>query len=140
EGYFGRTVLARLLMAWAAWCLLSALWSVDRGQTVGEMTDLRWVAAPFMLWEWLDRRRWLIAALAVGLALGSAAAWAREVWPETFSVVARGRLDRVWGWWHPAVAGSLLTAGLGLHLPAAMLGRGRARAVGIIGAVAMGAG
>ena len=140
EGYFGRTALARLLLAWAAWCLLSVAWSMDRAQTVAEMTDLRWVAAPFMLWAVLDRRRWLVAALATGLMVGSAAAWGRELWPETFGIVARARADRVSGWWHPVVAGSLLTAGLGLHLPAAMLGRGRVRIVGIIGAAAMGAG
>jgi O-antigen ligase len=38
------------------------------------------------------------------------------------------------GWWDPVVGGSLLTAALGLHLPAAMWGRGAWSVLGFAGA------
>src|SRR5690606_40313370 len=37
------------------------------------------------------------------------------------------------GWWDPVIAGSLLTAALGLHLPAALWGKKVWRALGIAG-------
>jgi O-antigen ligase len=53
--------------------------------------------------------------------------------------------DRHSGWWKPAVGGSLLVGALGLHLPAAFMGRGGARwlatacaAVTVLGLLATG--
>lgn len=48
-----------------------------------------------------------------------------------------GRLpDRMSGWWDPAVAGTILTAAIGLHLPAALMGSGKKRVIGIMGVFA----
>ncbi len=40
------------------------------------------------------------------------------------------------GWWQPVVGGTMLTAGVGLHLPAALTGRGKWRLIGVFGLVA----
>jgi hypothetical protein len=59
-----------------------------------------------------------------------------RTWPATWDRVAHlaAVRDRNSGWWDPVVGGSLLVGALGLHLPAAVMGSGRWRWVGIAGA------
>ena len=84
-------------------------------------------------------RRHVIVALCVGFLVGNAVqllnAWAiHGGGPDAFRF---GRLpDRMSGWWDPAVAGTILTAGIGLHIPAALMGSGRKRVIGIMGVFA----
>lgn len=125
-----------LLGLWAAWQATSLAWSPDPGQGLGEIGSMRWIWVLPALWPVIDRRRFLIAALAGGFIAGNIAqalhVFGREagidwlVWPRF--------ADRNSGWWDPVVGGSVLVGALGLHLPAALGGRGRTRWLGLIGA------
>jgi O-antigen ligase len=135
-GSFAVQPLTLAIAAWVLWQALSLAWSPDRSQGLKELAANRWVWVIWVLWPVMRRRPLLIAALAAGFIcgnlsqLGHAAgrAWGVEwlTWP---------RLEnRVSGWWDPVVGGSLLVGALGLHLPAAVLGRGRERLIGVGGA------
>ncbi len=124
-----------LVCGLAAWMAVSLAWSGNVGLGLEEVGALRWAWIPLVLYPVLDQRRWLIVALIAGFLIANAAqAWpgiARMIGAEPIWYRAAGRFS---GWWHPVIAGSLLTAALGLHLPAALRGRGRMRIVGIVGA------
>ena len=116
-----------LLVALAAWMAISLLWSGDARQGYEEFGALRWGWFVIMLYPVLDRRRLLLAAWVVGLLLGNASQLVHTL-HDTIGVEIFARAPgRYSGWWGPVVAGSILCAALGLHLPTAMMGHGRAR-------------
>lgn len=128
--------------AYGVWQALSLLWTRDVRLGLEELGTGRFMLAVLLLWPIIDRRRVLIAALAAGLLAAQLAQVAHAVghaagveWL-TFD----RKPDRNSGWWQPVVGGSMLTAALGLHLPAAWWGSGRARALGLAGAAAAGLG
>lgn len=116
-------------LALVAWQALSLAWSADRKVGVEEFGAARFAWSLVMLYPVLNRSRGFVLALALGFLIGNGSqllhaagrqfdiAWL--TWPR--------RPDRNSGWWDPAVGGTLLVAALGLHLPVALMGRGRAR-------------
>jgi O-antigen ligase len=130
-------MLALVLLA--IWSAITLAWSPSVSQGLDDLSVMRWCWCIWLLWPVMDRREWLIVALAAGFVPGLIVqamhvagidlglSWLRFTRPP-------GRYS---GWWDPAVGGSLLVAGLGLHIPAAMLGQGRTRFIGIIGMLTM---
>lgn len=133
---FGAYLTARLILAWIAWVMLSLLWTPSNYQGWREVGGTaRFVVAVPLLWPVLNQRRVLIAALAAGFFLMNAvqaAQWAGFIRHPHWMVWASDP-DRISAWTQPVVAGSLLTAALGLHLPAALMARGWPRTLGIAG-------
>lgn len=130
--WLGQPVMLGTL-ALAAWQGVALAWSPDKALGLDQMAPLRWVMLGVLIWPVIERRRWIIGALIVGFVVGNlsqvghAVGRAAEIgwltWP---------RLPyRNSGWWDPVVGGSLLTAALGLHLPAVLMGRGKTRALAI---------
>ncbi len=136
-----KSPVVALLLLLGAWLTLGLLGSPDRRLGIEEVGNFRFFAAAVLL---LPAQRLtptgrgrIIAAMAVGFLAGNVVqalnAWA--VLADGPAVLRFGRdADRLSGWWDPAVAGTILTAALGLHLPAALMGRGRTRAVALVGA------
>jgi len=134
---FGQPVVLVGLML-AGLMGLSLLWSPDPAAGLEHIGELRWLALIGFVYPVIEHRRILIACLCFGFVIGYGAqvvdafdgfgnAWlAERLWHEP---------GRVSGWWDPAVGGSLLVAALGLHLPAALMGGGRIRGVGLVGSV-----
>jgi O-antigen ligase len=120
----------------AGWMALSLAWSSDPATGFEMMGQLRWMTLLVFVYPVIERRMALIAALALGFVLGHGAqvidafngfgnAWlADALWHEP---------ERISGWWDPAVGGSVLVGALGLHLPGALGGKGRARWVALLG-------
>jgi O-antigen ligase len=134
-GSFAVQPLTLAVGAWVVWQALTLLWTPDLNRGLQELAANRWVWAIWMLWPVMHHRPGLIAAICVGFllgnlsqaghALGKASGIEWLTWP---------RLEnRNSGWWDPVVGGSLLTGVLGLHLPAALMGAGRARLLGLAG-------
>ena len=131
------------LLAFYAWLALGLLWSPNRELGLEELGTARFFVAAVLLTPALrittTGRRHIIAALCIGFLIGNAVqllnAWAiHGGGPEALRF---GRLpDRMSGWWDPAVAGTILTAAIGLHLPVALMGSGRKRVAGIMGVFA----
>lgn len=124
------------LLLWTAWQFTALIWSSNRSLGLEEIGSLRWAWAIIILYPVLDRRRALIIALACGYLVangvqalhfaGTLVGW---------EAVTFGRMpDRISGWWQPVVGGTMLVGALGLHLPAALMGRGRVQALAIAGA------
>lgn len=115
---------------------LSLLWSPDVYAGLENLSELRWLMLLGFIFPVIEHRRLLIACLCFGFVIGYGAqvvdafdgfgnAWlADRLWHEP---------SRISGWWDPAVGGSMLVAALGLHLPAAVMGSGRGRLIGLIG-------
>lgn len=130
-----------LLLLFAFWLALGLAWSPDPALGLEEFGNLRFFAVvllliPAMRLTATGRSR-LIAGLAAGFLVGHVVQ-ALNAWavlgggPESLEF---GRsTDRLSGWWDPAVAGTVLTAALGLHLPPALMGTGRTRRIGLGGA------
>ncbi|MEN0020554.1 MAG: O-antigen ligase family protein, partial [Planctomycetota bacterium] len=136
-----RSLLGRgvglLVLAWFAWAALALLWSGDRGLGLSELGQFRWVLVMLALWPVIETRAMLVRVFAIGAALGVGVQVADLVGRSipAFDFLAWDRKPgRVSGWWDPVVGGSLLVAVLGLHLPAAITGRGWVRGIGIAGA------
>ncbi len=137
-----RTPLFWCASAWAGWLLLSLLWSEDHDHGLLEVGAFRWMYIGLGLWLIMDRRRWFVLALAAGFAIACVVqigdwighahgikelAWNHPPRPE-------GTPVRASGWWYqPALGGTLLVGALGLHLPAAFMGRGWWRVLGMLG-------
>ncbi|MBL4810255.1 MAG: O-antigen ligase family protein [Phycisphaerales bacterium] len=134
---FGQPVVLVGLML-AGLMGLSLLWSADPVAGLEHIGELRWLAMIGFVYPVIEHRRVLIACLCIGFVIGNGVqvidafdgfgnAWlADRLWHEP---------GRVSGWWDPAVGGSILVAALGLHLPAAVMGRGRGRVVGFAGSM-----
>jgi O-antigen ligase len=141
------------ILVFVAWNVLSLAWSVNPEQGRNEIGKLRFAFVILVMWPVLDRRPAIIAAISLGLLAGNMSqivhaigqyfdiAWmryplagSRVGW--AFDPEGRGDPERNGGWWHPLVGASMLVAGLGLHLPPAFFGRGRARVLGIGGSLA----
>jgi hypothetical protein len=133
-GVFARSLMAKLLMLWAAWLALSLLWTPDLAQGIDELSDLRWALLPVCLWPVLDRRPLLVRAIAAGFLCALVVQGIHAAWPslEIPGIRWPHDPDRNAGWWKPVVGGSMLTAALGLGLPAAVFGRGRERLAGLV--------
>ena len=136
-----RLILQPLLLVVLAWVFLSL---ASRAWTLGtagawfeEFGSLRFAWVLLALWPVADRRALLLASLAAGFAFGQCSQLAHALglgpalhldWLTWHRLPGRNS-----GWWDPVVGGSLLTAVLGLHLPAALWGRGPWRALGVAG-------
>jgi O-antigen ligase len=134
-----RQPLVWVLVAWAAWVGASLLWTPDRAKGGWELASLRFVYPLLVAWPLMRHRRLLVYALAVGFLLTNASQvllWlGHSMGVEWLQFKAPH--PRNAGWWaHPAVCGYMFVAALGLHLPAAMMGRGRARWFAALGCVA----
>lgn len=127
--YLAVQPLVWMLAAWVAWSVLTLAWSPDPRRGIDQIGTVRFALVMLTLWPVMGCRRWFIGAMAAGflaLNLGQAVSVighrAGVAWLEL--KIQDGR----YGGWLPAVyAGEMLVAALGLHLPAALMGRGRAR-------------
>ena len=131
--WLGQPVMLGTL-ALAVWQGVGLWWSGDRVLGLDQMASLRWVLLGLLIWPVIERRRWIIYALAAGLLAGNLAQAGHAVgraWDIEWLTWPRYR-HRNSAWWHPVVGGTMLTAALGLHLPAALMGRGRARWVAMV--------
>lgn len=117
------------------WHAASLFWTTDFSQGVKQAGQARWAWTAVAFWSVIKERRWLIAALAIGLLLGNASQAAHAIGTHWHIDLLRfdRAPDRNSGWWKPVVGGSMLVGALGLHLPAALRGVGRARWLGIGG-------
>lgn len=111
----------------AAWQFATLLWSTDARLGAGQAGACRWLWSIVLLAPVMAHRRALIAALALGFLVGNASQLLHALGTHfNIAAITWNRLPgRNSGWWDPVVGGSLLTAALGLHLPAAIAGRGR---------------
>ncbi len=136
-GSFGVQPLFWAIIAWAVWQATTLAWSPNVKQGLHELGANRWVWVMWGLWPIMRKRMWLIGGVAIGMLLGNVSQLLHEVgrhwgvhwltWP---------RLpDRNSGWWDPVIGGSLLAAALGLHLPAALMGRGKWRWIALGGVI-----
>lgn len=129
---------AQLATAWVAWLGLSTTWSLNRTLGLEELIVCRFALSLVLLWPVLDRRSWLIAGLIAGFFAANLAQVVHGV-GVAFDIPSL-RFPRMphrnSGWWQPVVGGSMLTAALGLHLPALLTGSLRARLLGFIGSTA----
>ncbi len=129
--------------AFAAWMAISLLWSSDVGKGGWEIGWGRFAWLPLAIYPVMRRRRLLIAALAAGFLLTNVSQvvhWLGHAL-DVPALMFRPWTPRNSGWWsHPAVFGYMFVGALGLHLPAAMMGRGRQRLIAVLGAGATVAG
>ena len=131
-----RLFLQPLMLTVLAWTLLGLASRLWPHAWAAEFGVARFGVLLLALWPVADRRALLLAALAAGFALGQLSQLSHALgtaldWP----IPTWNRLPgRNSGWWDPVVGGSLLTAALGLHLPAALWGKGLWRTLGIAGA------
>ncbi len=137
-----KTPLCWCALAWMAWVSLSLIWSADRDHGLQELGAFRWIYIGLGLWLIMDRRGWITLALAAGFAvacvvqIGDWIGHANEIKSLAWNHPPRpeGTPVRASGWWYqPAIGGTLLVAALGLHLPAALMGRGWWRLLGLAG-------
>lgn len=136
---FDRVV--RLWLAFGAWLGVSVMWSHASGpkEWLTDVQSMRFFVLPLILWPVLDRRAWLIGALVAGIACGQmsqivhlASVASNATW-QPFQRMP----GRISGWWDPVVGGSVLCAGLGLWLGAALYARTtRVHLIGMAGSLA----
>lgn len=119
-----------LLLALVAWGALSLAWSPDAKVGLNQWGAARFGLAVLFLYPIAHHRRALIAALAVGFLLANVFQLLHALGLHLWERLP----DRNTVWWDGAVAGSMLAAALGLHLPAALEGRGRTRLLALAGA------
>jgi len=126
--WFGQPMFL-VALVFAAWQATTLLWTRDLRLGLDELSETRWAVAGVLVWPIIHRRRALLAALAVGFLCAQLA----QLWQYVgYRLGTEGALHppdprRISGWWDPVVGGSMLTAGVGLHLPGAVFGRGRTR-------------
>lgn len=125
-----------LLAAFCTWQWITLLWSPDVQEGIKQAGATRWLWYIPALFPILRYRRALIVALMLGFLAGNASQLAHV------AGVRLGVPELTWkrmphrdsGWWDPVVAGTLLTAALGLYLPSAFSNFGkRAGLLGIAG-------
>lgn len=131
--------LMLVLLAWTLLALASRLWTLGPHDAwVDEFGVLRFGIVAAALWPVADRRALLLGALVFGFAVAqlSQVVHALGLSLEIDAMTWNRLPGRNSGWLDPVVGGSLLTAALGLHLPAALWGRGRWRVLGALGSAA----
>ena len=127
-------VLATLAMI--AYMLVALSWSPDPSNGLWEIGQLRWLFAMGFFFPIIEHRTKLIYALCLGVALGQIGQVLdafNGFGADWMSKLVENHPGRIAGWWHPVIAGDLLVAAMGLHLPAALLGKGRLRFIGVLG-------
>jgi O-antigen ligase len=131
-----------VVLLWALWQMASIAWSPDPAQGWVEVSRSRWIAVMWLNWSILPYRGAMITALVLGFLAANAAQVLNAAghWLNVGWMVLDRNPDRNPGWWQPVVAGSMLTAALGLHLPAAVMGSGRTRWLAMLGAAVTTAG
>src|ERR1043165_6589414 len=134
---FGCHPLLWMLALWAGWQCLSIRWSPDPKQGYRDLSANRWGWEMWFLWTVLPYRAWFIRALVAGFLCANLAQLVHGIGVHfgIHSLQFPRMPDRNSGWWQPVVGGSMLTAALGLHLPAAVMGIGRTRWLGLAGSV-----
>lgn len=134
-----RLLLQPLMLVVLAWVLLglaSRLWTEGSPHAwATEFGVTRFGIVLLAMWPVADRRALLLGALAAGFALGQLSQLSHALGSTGhYHLPTWNRLPgRNSGWWDPVVGGSLLTAALGLHLPAALWGKRHWRVLGIAG-------
>ncbi len=139
---FGQPVVL-LGLALAGWMFVTLAWSPDPAHGLGEIAELRWLALAGLLFPVIEHRPRLIAALCIAIAagqIGQVLDAFNGLGIEPLARLVENHPGRISGWWHPVVGGSILVAAMGLHLPAVLVGRGRARWWGWAGFAASGLG
>lgn len=121
-----------LIFAWTTWQFATLLWSGDVRLGLDEISEMRWGVLIILLWPVIRYRHALILVLACSFLITNAAQWVHWIFNGAEWLPWDRPLDRISAWWGPAVGGTMLTGALGLHLPAALMGRGRTRLVGIV--------
>lgn len=120
-----------LAIAFSAWLAIGLLWTPDLDLGLEEVIAPRFllaipVLAPILRTHRLRLVAGLIAGLLIGHVVQVGNAWTMlGDGPEWLGF--KRLPSRISGWWDPAVSGTVLTAAIGLHLPAATMGRGRTR-------------
>lgn len=128
--------LMLVVLAWALLALASRLWTVGPNDAwLEEFGVLRFGLVAVALWPVADRRALLLGAMVFGFAVAQMSQLTHAVGLALdIDALTWNRLPgRNSGWLDPVVGGSLLTAALGLHLPAALWGRGGWRVLGAVG-------
>ena len=125
-------------IALSLWMMLSLQWSGDVALGWGEIAELRWFVLVGLIFPVIEKRNQLIAAMCVGVAFGQVGQLIDAF--DGFGIdwlasIVENHPSRIGGWWHPVVGGSILVSTLGLALPSAMLGSGRSRTIGLVGAL-----
>lgn len=134
HGFGQPLVLASLALI--AYMFVALIWSPDLTNGLAEIGQLRWLMAMGFFFPIIEHRAKLVGALCIGLALGQIGqvldAFAGfDIKP--IAQLVENHPGRIAGWWHPVVGGGLLVAAMGLHMPAALLGRGCTRVLGVLG-------
>lgn len=122
-------------LAWFAWRALAITWSPMDHPTWTQFRIIRWGTALFVIYPMLRFRGVAIAGMALGFLAGNvtqAINWI-GVKHDVAWLVIKPFTDRNGGWWPVTYGAQHLVAALGLHLPVAMMGRGKWRLVGIAG-------
>jgi O-antigen ligase len=137
------------VLAWVLWQALSGLWTSDHdGLWLKQFGMARWSALLIAIYPLLERRRTLIAAAAISFVAMNASqlitglalkyGWSMQLSHDAMLpwTVVREFPDRNAGWSVPVAGATVLVGGLGMHLPAAIMGRGRERVLACAGSVA----
>ncbi len=136
---FGQPVVLAVL-ALAGWMMLSLRWSGDPAHGWDEISELRWFVLVGLIFPAIEKRKVLIAAMCIGIAIAQLAQILDAFdgfGIEPLASLVQNHPGRIAGWWHPVVGGSILVGALGLHLPAALIGTGRSRVFGVLGSSAI---
>lgn len=139
---FGQPLMLAVLVL-VGWMSIGLIWSPDPVSGLEEIGRLRWFLAIGLLFPIIEHRTRLIYAMCIGLTLGQIGQVLDGFDGFGFGPIAalvENHPGRIAGWWHPVIAGDLLVAAMGLHLPAAAMGRGRTRIIGVLGLTLSGVG
>ncbi len=123
-------------IALIAWMFIALSWSEDQAHGLAEIGQLRWLFAMGFLFPLIEKRNILIYAICIGIALGQIGQVLdafNGFGIDPIASLVENHEGRIAGWWHPVIAGGILVAAMGLHMPAALWGSGRTRWVGIAG-------
>ncbi|MDX9911501.1 MAG: O-antigen ligase family protein [Phycisphaerales bacterium] len=107
---------AIFLILWMAWLWASLLWTSTPPLAIEEAGAIRFAWVILAMWPVMDRRPWIIAAYALGLALAQSSQLAQAIGESLGRHPWHRAPDRLSGWSHPVVLGSILTGAVGLHL------------------------
>lgn len=118
--------------ALAGWLGVTLLWTPDVAQGLDEIGRLRWFLLTPLIYPAIEHRQRLVLALALGL-MAATVAQLLSGFPGLHPPFPLRHPGRVSGWWQPVVAGSIQCGAVGLFLPGALAGAGRARVVGVTG-------